>query len=215
MKKPQISKKQMEKVHPYIPEAYEQLKQGRVTRREFLRITTLLGMGAGAAMVAAQCGVPAQPASTGGEAAPAEGEAAPAEGEQAAAGGPQRGGTWTSSMQLQLLDHPARLSWVEGANVVRQISEYLTETGPDNITRPYLLDKWEASEDVKTWDLYLKQGVMFNNDMWCIHNLHFNRYIHLRSRGVIGRNRKDTLVNVSFKQFSVVIHCYVDRRAWN
>ena len=66
-------------------------------------------------------------------------------------------------MQLQLLDHPARLSWVEGANVVRQFCEYLTLTGPDNITRPYLLDKWEASDDVLTWDLYLKQGIKFNN----------------------------------------------------
>jgi peptide/nickel transport system substrate-binding protein len=66
-------------------------------------------------------------------------------------------------MQLQLLDHPARLSWVEGANIVRQVGEYLTETGPDNITRPYLLERWEASEDVKTWDLYLRKGVTFNN----------------------------------------------------
>jgi peptide/nickel transport system substrate-binding protein len=66
-------------------------------------------------------------------------------------------------MQLQLLDHPARLSWVEGANVVRQYCEYLTLTGSDNITRPYLLDRWEASDDVMTWDLYLKQGIKFNN----------------------------------------------------
>ena len=52
---------------------------------------------------------------------------------------------------------------MEGANIVRQINEYLTETGPDNITRPYLLEKWEASEDVKTWDLFLKKGIKFNN----------------------------------------------------
>jgi peptide/nickel transport system substrate-binding protein len=83
--------------------------------------------------------------------------------EEAPAGGPVRGGTWTSAMGLQLLDHPARLSWVQGANIVRQIGEYLTETGPDNITRPYLLERWEASDDVKTWDLYLKKGITFNN----------------------------------------------------
>jgi peptide/nickel transport system substrate-binding protein len=66
-------------------------------------------------------------------------------------------------MKLQLLDHPARLSWVEGANIVRQICEYLTLTGPDNITRPYLCERWEASDDVKTWDLYLRKGVKWNN----------------------------------------------------
>src|SRR5690606_32597641 len=91
-------------------------------------------------------------------------ESTPAEAAEAVeTSGPRRGGRITKSMQLQLLDHPARLSWVEGANVVRQIGEYLTETGSDNVTRPYLLDRWEASDDVKTWDLYLKQGVTFNN----------------------------------------------------
>lgn len=155
MKKPEISQKRMEKVHPYIPEMYDQLKQGRVSRRDFLRMATLLGLSAGAATIAAQCGAPAQPeqAAGGGE------EAAPA----ADSGGIKRGGTLKTSMGLQLLDHPARLSWVEGANIVRQFGEYLTETGPDNITRPYLLDRWEASEDVSTWDLYLKQGIKFNN----------------------------------------------------
>jgi peptide/nickel transport system substrate-binding protein len=154
MKKPTISKKQMEKVHPYIPEAYEKLEQGRISRRDFLRISTLLGMSAGTATLLAACGSPAGNTENTG----AEGEVA-----DAPAGGIRRGGTLRKSMQLQLLDHPARLSWVEGANIVRQVNEYLTETGPDNITRPYLLDRWEASEDVGTWDLYLKEGVTFNN----------------------------------------------------
>ena len=62
MRKPRISKKQMEKIHPYIPEVYSQYQQGRVSRRDFLRMATLLGMSAGAALVAAQCNVPVQPA---------------------------------------------------------------------------------------------------------------------------------------------------------
>lgn len=154
MKRFRISKKQMEKIHPYIPEAYSQLEQGRVTRREFLRISTLLGMSAGVATLAAACGA--------GEEETATVEPGATE-EVAASGEIQRGGTHTKSMELQLLDHPARLSWVQGANIVRQIGEYLTETGVDNITRPYLLDRWEASEDVGTWDLYLKEGIKFNN----------------------------------------------------
>ena len=145
--------------HPYIPELQDLYLKGRITRREFLRNATLLGMSvAGASAFLAACAPAAEPTAV----PQAAEEEAPAE-EAPAAGGPQRGGTWTSSMQLQLLDHPARLSWVEGANIVRQINEYLTETGSDNITRPYLLDRWEASEDVKTWDLYLKQGIKWNN----------------------------------------------------
>jgi peptide/nickel transport system substrate-binding protein len=164
MEKPRVTKKQMEAIHPIIPDAYEKLEQGRITRREFVRISTLLGMSAGVATFAAACGAGGTATEAPVEEAPAEeapAEEAPAE--EAAATGPQRGGTLTKSMQLQLLDHPARLSWVEGANIVRQINEYLTETGPDNITRPYLLDRWEASEDVLTWDLFLKEGITFNN----------------------------------------------------
>lgn len=163
-----VSKKTMEKIHPAIPDAYEKLEQGRVTRREFMRFATLLGMSASMAAVAAACGggaqeqvVPTIAPETGGE------EEAPETGgeEQPApvAGGIRRGGTLTKSMQLQLLDHPARLSWVEGANIVRQLGEYLTVTDSENITHPYLLERWEASDDVKTWDLYLRQDVTFNN----------------------------------------------------
>lgn len=155
--KPQVDKKQMEAIHPAIPAAYEQLEQGRISRREFLRFATLLGMSVGAATFVAAC------AGGGGGAAPAATQAPAAATAAPAASAIKRGGTWTCSMQLQLLDHPARLSWVEGANIVRQTNEYLTETGPDNITRPYLLEKWTASEDVKTWDLYLRKGIKFNN----------------------------------------------------
>ncbi len=147
MKKPEISKKVMAKTHPAIPEAYDQYLQGRITRREFLRFSTLLGMTAGVAMVAASCAPADQPSA---------GPAAPS-------GDVKRGGTFTRAMELQLIDHPARFSWVQQSNVVSHVAEYLTQTGPDNITRPYLLDKWEASEDVKTWTLYLRQGVKFNN----------------------------------------------------
>ncbi|MEZ4660296.1 MAG: ABC transporter substrate-binding protein [Caldilineaceae bacterium] len=66
-------------------------------------------------------------------------------------------------MLLQQIDHPARFSWVEAANVARQVGEYLTETGSDNLTRPYLLDSWEANDDVTEWTLNLKQGIKFNN----------------------------------------------------
>jgi peptide/nickel transport system substrate-binding protein len=164
MKNRLVSKKQMEAIHPYIPEVYEKLKQGTVSRRDFLRISTLLGM---SASLAVACGsaatdeptaVPASNTNGNGEETVAEPTDAPAP-----TGGVKRGGTLTKSMALQLLDHPARLSWVEGANIVRQLGEYLTETGTDNITRPLLLDRWEANDDVTLWDLYLRQGILFNN----------------------------------------------------
>jgi peptide/nickel transport system substrate-binding protein len=153
----EIIKRKKRDVHAYIPELEELYRQGRISRREFLRNATLLGLSlASANTFLAGCG--------GDDDEEEKKEEEKAEtGGAAETGEIKRGGTLTGSMQLQLLDHPARLSWVEGANVVRQVCEYLTETGPDNITRPYLLEKWEASEDVKTWDLYLRKGIKFNN----------------------------------------------------
>jgi peptide/nickel transport system substrate-binding protein len=158
-----ISKKEMEQVHPAIPDAYEQLENGRISRREFIRFATLLGMSAGVATFAAACGGGAAEEAADSGSTDSGSDTAADTGGETASGGIKRGGTLTKSMQLQLLDHPARLSWVEGANIVRQVGEYLTETGADNITRPYLLDRWEANDDVTVWTLYLKEGITFNN----------------------------------------------------
>lgn len=155
MQKPRVTKKQMAKIHPYIPEAFDQMKQGRISRRQFLRISTLLGMSAGMAACAAPTEAPT-------EVAP-EAPAVEAEAPAAPTGGIKRGGTFSRAMELQQIDHPARFSWVQQYNVIRQVAEQLTETGNDNITRPYLLESWEASEDVTTWTLNLRQGIKFNN----------------------------------------------------
>lgn len=144
-----------ERIHPAIWDAQSSLAKGRMSRREFLRFATLLGASATTAYALAAC-APGGAATT----APA------AESVAAVAGditGFKRGGSWTSAMQLQQIDHPARLSWLQGGNVVRQVNEYLTEVGPDNIARPHMLDRWEASDDVKEWTLYLRQDVTFNN----------------------------------------------------
>ncbi|MCB9435310.1 MAG: hypothetical protein H6668_25390, partial [Ardenticatenaceae bacterium] len=62
MDKKFVTKEEMAEVHPMIPEVYEQLKQGRISRREFLRTSTLLGMSIGVASIAAACGGGAAPA---------------------------------------------------------------------------------------------------------------------------------------------------------
>jgi len=142
----------MEKIHPQIPEAFDQMLQGRISRREFLHLATLLGMSA----VAASCAAPATPT-------PVDTPAVGPTPTQPTAPTIKRGGTFTRAMELQMIDHPARFSWVQQSNVIAHVAEYLTQTGPDNITRPYLLESWEASDDVKTWTLNIRRGVKFNN----------------------------------------------------
>jgi peptide/nickel transport system substrate-binding protein len=64
---------------------------------------------------------------------------------------------------IHKLSNPAQISWGKTANILRQVAEYLTVTGPDNITRPYLARDWQTSEDLKTWTFNLRRGIRFNN----------------------------------------------------
>ncbi len=157
------------KLHKAIPYLQDQLQKGKVSRREFVRYATLLGMSMGAATVAAQCGAPAAPAT---EAPPPAATATPAPATEApkptdtpvpAPAGPKRGGTITIATRVPRVDHPARFSWIEGVNQFRQVCEYLTFTGYDNITVPWLLEKWEANDEVDEWTLFVKKGIKFNN----------------------------------------------------
>lgn len=130
--------------HPYIPELKEQLRRGEVDRREFLRTITLLGVSAGAAY-AMSGSILGQ-----GMTAPARAQGKP-------------GGTFKFAMKVQEMTDPATFDWTEKSNVARHVLEYLTITGPDNVTRPYLAESWSASEDLKTWELKLRKGVKWNN----------------------------------------------------
>jgi peptide/nickel transport system substrate-binding protein len=122
-------------VHPHIPELCEQLRKGEIPRREFLRTACLLGLSAGAAYAVAG-------RVTGRAVVP-----------QARAETPKRGGTLKVAMAVREIGDPAVLNSVTQSNQARAVLEYLTKTGPDNVTRPYLAESWEASDDLKTCGL--------------------------------------------------------------
>ncbi len=140
-----MKQKDLAKVHPAIPELVEQLRDGKLDRREFLRTTTLLGLSAGAAYAIA---------------GPIAGERVVP---RAAAATRKMGGMLRCSMRVQEMTDPATFDWTEKSNVARQFLEYATITGPDNVTRPYLVEKWEASDDLKTWTLHCRKGVKWSN----------------------------------------------------
>jgi peptide/nickel transport system substrate-binding protein len=114
-------------------------------RREFLRTTTLLGLSAGAAYAVAG-------KITGQHAV-----------RRALAQEPKKGGILRVGMQVQEMTDPATFDWTEKSNQARHIVEYLVNTGPDNVTRPYLAERWEASDDLKTWTFKLRQGIKWSN----------------------------------------------------
>jgi len=132
--------KKLEQIHAALPALADQLATGKLERREFLRLATLLGLSATAAYALAGVPEPAAPA-----------EAATS------------GGTVRFSMRVAKIDKPAATSTDYCANIVRQVCDYLTRTGADNVTRPWLLESWQASDDLKTWTLTLKKGITWSN----------------------------------------------------
>ena len=132
------------KEHSYIPTLKEQFAEGKIDRREFLRTSTLLGLSAAAAY--------AFVGKVTGESFVKPAKAAI-----------PRGGTIRISMRIIDVKDPHTFSWVIDSNVTRQVCEYMSKTGHDNVTRPYLLEGWEASDDLKTWTLHVRKGIKWHN----------------------------------------------------
>ncbi|MDQ2067616.1 ABC transporter substrate-binding protein [Xinfangfangia sp. CPCC 101601] len=127
-----------------------QVDAGTMSRRQFLRLATTVGVTLSAASV--MMGLPGEAqAQTSNLPFPPSDPAA------------VKGGTFRVGLRVAKLDDPATYSWNDMANASRPVIEHLTLVGSDNIVRPMLLESWEASDDLKTWTLYLRKGVMWHN----------------------------------------------------
>ena len=130
--------------HPSVPKLEAQLRDGKINRREFLWTATMLGVSASVAYdfagrVAGRSLLP-----------------------EARAAVP-KGGKIRIGMRVFPIEDPHTFSFPAQSNIGRQVYEYLSKTGQDNITRPYLLESWEPSEDIKTWTLNVRRGVTWRN----------------------------------------------------
>lgn len=131
--------------HKLIGSLKQQLADKVMGRRDFLRYATLLGMAAPMAYMWAG-------KITGEDFVSA-----------ARAEDMPKGGIIRIAQRVPKLDNPHTFSWVYDSNVVRQVCGYLTRTGRDNVTRPHLASKWEASEDLKTWTITMADETWQNN----------------------------------------------------
>jgi peptide/nickel transport system substrate-binding protein len=125
--------------HPYIHTLTTLLAAGRIDRRQFLRNATLLGLSAAAAY-----GLIEQLTGTAIS--------------QAAKTAMSYGGSLRIAMRVPDLSRPHLYAWIE-PEIARQVVPTLTKTGPDSITRPHLLESWEASDDLRSWTLHLRTGL--------------------------------------------------------
>ena len=129
-----------QKKHPYLDYLETEHRKGVLSRRDFIRLAACLGAGAGAAL------------------------SMPGLVRTARAAAPKRGGVLKVSAQIQKVTHPAQFSWIMPSNIIRQVAEYMTYFGADNVVKPLPGRKLESqSDDLKTWTFNLRKGVKWNN----------------------------------------------------
>ena len=134
----------MSKSHSHLDTLKADLAGGRISRREFVRYAVLLGMSAGAAY-----------ASVG---------LVPGLAPLVRAAEMPKGGTLRIGSRVKDIKSPHTYSWgAWDSNISRQVCEYLTFTDENNVTHPYLLEKWEATPDLKTWTLHIRTDVKWHN----------------------------------------------------
>ena len=158
------------RIHPQLAELADQYRGGKVSRREFLHLSALVGASVGAAALVPSWGPSLAWAST-----------------------PRRGGVLKVASVVHKMSNPAQISWGKASNILRQVAEYLTVTGTDNITRPLLAEDWQASDDLKTWTFNLRRGIRFNNgdeftadDVVFTMNLWLNKDVNSSMLGLVG-----------------------------
>ena len=140
----QATEQLVKKIHPAVSDLKRELATDKLSRREFIRTATLLGVSASVAYAVAG-------EITGTGWIPEANAALPS------------GGTLRLGMRVIDIASPHTFSWIWDSNVGRQVVEYLTKTGHDNVTRPYLLESWSPSEDLRTWTLNVRRGIRRHN----------------------------------------------------
>ncbi|MEO0958919.1 MAG: ABC transporter substrate-binding protein [Pseudomonadota bacterium] len=116
-------------------------RKGRMDRREFVALASVLG--ASTAGAYGMLGLPAPARADDGE--------------------PVRGGTLRVAMLIKNIADPRKYDWPEMANVARQFCETLVRWEPDFTFSGQLLESWEVSEDARTYTLNLRRGVTWTN----------------------------------------------------
>ena len=112
-------------------------KDGRIDRREFLALSSVLGLSAAA-------GLTSFPG-------------------RSAAQTPKRGGVLRIGQQVLAINDPRVYDWPTKSNVARQFCEPLVRWQPDGSFTPSLLESWEVSDDAKTYTLRVRKNATWTN----------------------------------------------------
>lgn len=131
--------------HAYVDELKAQYKSKTISRRQFIQNMVLLGVAVPAALTIAGC------------------DDTKDEAQDPATNQGKIGGYVAFSMNIPSLLYPHHIQTVHGANILRLVTDALIRINSKNLPVPWLLEKWEVAEDLRSWTFYLRPNIYWSN----------------------------------------------------